>query len=91
MPKGAGQELITTAEAARRLGISPRAIRKHIERGHLTPYAITTRLTRVDWAEVQALDRQPGRRPKKPKRKADKKTHQGVDHEALPPRADSPL
>jgi excisionase family DNA binding protein len=66
------QELITTAEAARRLGISPRAIRKHIDRGTLTPHAITTRLTLVDWAEVQALDRQHGRRPKKP-RKADKK------------------
>jgi excisionase family DNA binding protein len=43
------------AEAAARLGVHPRTIRRHIASGSLTGYRLGSRLIRVDASEVDAL------------------------------------
>lgn len=45
----------TIADAAARLGVSPRTIRRRIADGHLTAYRFGPRLIRLDAVEVDAV------------------------------------
>jgi excisionase family DNA binding protein len=54
--------MITTAEAALRLGCSARRIRALIDEGRLRGERISRRLTLVDESTVAALERLRGRR-----------------------------
>jgi excisionase family DNA binding protein len=50
----ARHELISTAEAARRLGVSPNTVRNYVA-GRLTAYRIGPRLLKFDPDEVDSL------------------------------------
>lgn len=45
----------TIAEAASRLHVSPKTVRRRIADGHLTAYRVGPQLIRLDPAEVDAL------------------------------------
>jgi excisionase family DNA binding protein len=51
----ARREMISTAEAARRLGFSTITIRNYVASGHLTAYRIGVKLLKFDVAEVDSL------------------------------------
>jgi excisionase family DNA binding protein len=50
-------QYITCREAAERLHVSPKSIRRRIAEGDLTGYRIGPKALRVDAAEVEALAR----------------------------------
>ena len=58
------EELLTSGEVARRLGVAPRAVGRWVARGMLTP-TITTpgRRYRFRWSEVEQQLREHGGRP----------------------------
>ena len=45
----------TIAEAAARMGVNPRTIRRRIADGHLTAYRLGPRLIRLEISEVDAI------------------------------------
>lgn len=58
-------DLVSTAEAATRLGISPREIRQLAQRGRLPAQRIGARTLAFDPADLDAYQRDPrGRKPK---------------------------
>lgn len=58
--------LITTAEAAARLGVSPARVRAMIAAGQIKATDVTTRLKLID---PRQLARVAGRKPGRPKKK----------------------
>jgi excisionase family DNA binding protein len=48
-------QLITIAEAAERLRVNPRTVRRRVADGHLTAYRVGPSLIRLDSDEVDAL------------------------------------
>lgn len=61
--------LLTIAQAAEALGMTPGAVRKAIEQGRITPVRLSARVVLIDEREVaryRAEPRRPGGRPKKP-------------------------
>jgi excisionase family DNA binding protein len=51
----ARHELISTAQAARRLGVSPNTIRNYVANGQLTAIRVGPKLLKFDVAEVDSL------------------------------------
>ena len=54
-PRARKKTYETIAEAAGRLGVSQRTIRRRIADGHLTAYRLGPRLIRLDAIEVDAI------------------------------------
>lgn len=55
MPRARSKTYETIADAAARLGVSPRTIRRRIADGQLTAYRFGPRLIRLDAVEVDAV------------------------------------
>ena len=52
-PSRAGASLLTVAQAAERLNVTPRTVRRMIARGQLTGYRLGGRLIRIDEIEIE--------------------------------------
>lgn len=55
----ATKHLVSIDEAARFLSCNPRTVRRMIARGEITGYRVSTRLLRVDLAEIEARALRP--------------------------------
>lgn len=66
------RDVVTVAEAAAILGITPRAVQKRIEAGHLQAEKITKRLFLLSRSDVEQAREQgrlhPGPKPGRPRR-----------------------
>ncbi len=55
IPAGSGRRLISLTEAADRLDVSTRTLRRYIAAGRLTGYRVGPRLIKIDPAELDQV------------------------------------